>query len=494
MSFLPAVALNSVTSKSGKGVYASSDTLYKGAVFGRDSLEVAEDLLEIKPKLVRKILLTMARLQGQLEDNLSEEEPGKIIHEYRTTIVDSKMIDDVSMSIFKNLSSKWGGDDNEMAYYGSVDATPLFLRVLGLYCNENGQFILQEKVTLRRGQQVSVLQVAYNSAMWLLKKLESSKSGLLEFQKVNPNGISNQVWKDSEEFYVHKNKSLANHDSPIASIEIQGLAFDALTAAATLMPHLDDTLMSAAKSLQRKTLKHYWLSSNKYFALGNDYDPNNHPRLIKTKAANPAALLDTSIFDDLDEPMNIKYITAITENIMSTDFLTNGGIRSRALSESNLINHWDYHGSFVSWPKETFDIAKGLRRQGFPELARQLENRILNVCLKYKAYPEFVYVDKAGRVLATPPSGSIHGNTILVDGTNQPEHIQAWTVSAVIAIVDRRIKNKVTIRPKPKLDSWQRELEDKILSQIPIVDRHFNPIKLASHYPTYKYRLNRRVL
>jgi glycogen debranching enzyme len=80
----PTQALRSVTSKNGLGVYASSDRLFRGAVFGRDSLEVAEDLLYIKPKLVEKILLTLASLQGETQNKDNEEEPGKIIHEYRT--------------------------------------------------------------------------------------------------------------------------------------------------------------------------------------------------------------------------------------------------------------------------------------------------------------------------------------------------------------------------------------------------------------------------
>src|SRR5437868_2289161 len=81
----PNLALRKVTSKTGKGVYASNDTLFKGAVFGRDSLEVAEDLITVKPKLVQHILMTLASLQGLHSHDVNEEEHGKIVHEYRTT-------------------------------------------------------------------------------------------------------------------------------------------------------------------------------------------------------------------------------------------------------------------------------------------------------------------------------------------------------------------------------------------------------------------------
>jgi glycogen debranching enzyme len=129
----PSLALKTVTSKSGLGVYASSDRLFKGAVFGRDSLEVAEDLMYARPKLVEKILLTLGSLQGETHNNNNEEEPGKIVHEYRTTVVDGKPLDHVSREIFDRLSVRWGGDSETLAYYGSVDATPHFVRVLAKY-------------------------------------------------------------------------------------------------------------------------------------------------------------------------------------------------------------------------------------------------------------------------------------------------------------------------------------------------------------------------
>lgn len=489
IQMVPAIALRSVTSKTGLGVFASSDRLYKNAVFGRDSLEVAEDLVSSKPKLVRDVLTTLGSLQGQVSNPINEEEPGKIVHEYRSRIVDGKPIDDVSMNIFKTLSQKWGGDENEMAYYGSVDATLLYIRTIDKYCRLYGHSILRTTVTLRSGEKIEIREVVKRAADWTLRKLEKSKSGLIEFHKTNPHGISNQVWKDSEEFYVHKNGRRANHSTPISSIELQGLAFDALMAVKRLIPSATDEYEKAALKVRKNTFKHLWINKKQMFVLGTDYE-SGHLRRIETKTANPAALLDTTIFDDLREGKRQMYITSLIEQITSLDFLTDAGVRSRALSEAGLVGHWDYHGSYVSWPKETYDIAKGLRRQGFPKLARQLENRILNVCLKYKAYPEFVYVDHRGRVLASAPSSHTHGEFILVEGSNQPERIQAWTVSAVTAILSIRIKQKILSKTKKSAKiSWQNKLETKMLTHVPFVDRHFNPLALAAKYPTYHYKV-----
>jgi len=489
---IPDLALASVTSKDRMAVYASSDSLYRGAIFGRDSLEVAEDLLTVKPKLVHNILLTLGRLQGTKENGANEEEPGKIIHEYRNTNIDGEQIRGKQLEIFEQLSAKWGGNNQELAYYGSIDATPQFLRTLGMYCLQHGDAILDETVLQRNGETKTMREVAHAAVSWLTGKLAVSKSGLVEYRRINPRGISNQVWKDSEEFYVHENGQLANHDSPIASIEVQGLAYDGLLAAATFFPAKATFYTQAAEKLRDRTLELLWQEDRRYFALGIDFDNDDKLRVIETKTANPASLLDTAFFDGLQPGESERYISAIIRTMMSPDFLTNAGIRSRALSAGHLFKEWDYHGSFVTWPKETYDIAKGFRRQGFPLLARQLENRLLNLVIKNHEYPEFVYVDDWGQVLGGAPVIRKHGNARSVPGINKPERIQAWTVSAIMAIVNRRLKEKFSRTRKGSAQTWQTEYEKYILQRIPLVDRYLNPLTLRGRYPTFKYRLDNK--
>jgi len=493
MHFLPIVALRSVTSKSGMGVYASSDWLFKGAVFGRDSLEVAEDLIKSRPGLVRKILLTLASLQGLKTNHLNEEEPGKIIHEYRTTILDGKPIDDTSQDIFDTLSEKWGGTDKELAYYGSIDSTPQFLRTLGMYCKDKGESFLKTKIKKRDGHMSTVLESAELATDWLVEKIKTSHSGLLEYERVNPQGIENQVWKDSKEFYVHESGELANHNAPISSIEVQGLAYDGLLSAAEFFPDRAETLRSLAENLRDKTIELLWLPDRKAFGLGTDFDQAGNLRIIKTETANPAALLDTKFFDKIEPEKRQQYLTAIIKNIMSPHFLTDAGIRSRALPAGHLIPYWDYHGSFVTWPKETYDIAKGLRRQGLPLLANQLENRLLNVYFKNRSYPEFIYVDGHGRVLSASKGSNTHGNFTFIDGINTPERIQAWTVSAIIAILNSRFNYKTLALKTPTREGWVKSLEREVLNTIPKVRLYLNPFSLAVRYPTYQYKINKQV-
>jgi glycogen debranching enzyme len=483
----PTLAFKTVTSKSGLGVYASSDTLFKGAVFGRDSLEVAEDLMYLRPKLVERILLTLACLQGENTNHLNEEEPGKIVHEYRTTVVDGKRLDRVSQDIFNRLYAVWGGQDNILTYYGSVDATPHFVRVLVKYCNLYGHDLLLRQVVLRSGYIVSMLDVMENALEWIGRHLKNSKSGLVEYLRVNPHGIENQVWKDSVEFYVHENGDFANHEMPIASIEVQGLAYDALIGAAQLLPSKAKEWRSTAEKLRDKTIKMLWQDEKQYFALGIDFSEQGKERVIKTASANPAALLDTSFFDHIPIDQKKKYLSAIVRTITGDDFLTDAGIRSRGLSEANLVPFWDYHGSYTTWPKETYDIAKGLKRQGFPKLASELENRLVNIVKVIRSYPEFLYVDRRGRVLGISQSSHGHGELLLVESTNHPERIQAWTVSAILAITT---KGPLLNKPKHhKQTDWQEEVEKDILRNIPHMPLLKSVKELTARYPAYPYKL-----
>lgn len=483
----PSLALRRIISKSGLGVYASSDRLFKGAVFGRDSLTVAEDLMTRRPELAKRILLALAGLQGLQHHSANEEEPGKIIHEYRTRVVDGRPLSGTPLHIFNELSKRWGGTESTLIYYGSVDSTPHFIRALGVYCQAYGTRILKAQIRLQDGQTATLEDCLGAAVQWLELKLHKSASGLLEYHAHNPQGIANQAWKDSKEFYVHENGRFVNHQRPVASIEVQALAYDGLMAAAQLMPSRSHSFKSAAYRLRDRTIELLWQPDRNYFALGVDYEQEGDLRIITTTTANPASLLNSGFFDELDLRDKQKYVGDIIHNIMGTEFLTDAGVRSRAFSEANLIPFWDYHGSFVSWPKETYDVAKGLRRQGFPELAAQLENRLLNVVRKSRGYPEFLFVDPRGRVLGASSSAHRHTHSILVKSTNVPESVQAWTVSAVLAILASR---RLSVRTKkPSQEPWQAELEKEVLVHIPKVPRLRSERALTARYPDYPYRL-----
>jgi glycogen debranching enzyme len=213
-------------------------------------------------------------------------------------------------------------------------------------------------------------------------------------------------------------------------------------------------------------------------------------RIIKTVTSNPASLLDSAFFDNLPELDRQHYVGSVVRRIMGTDFLTNAGIRSRSLAGAHLVSFWDYHGSYVSWPKDTSAVARGLRRQGFPRLSRQLENRLVNLLRRTRDYPEFVYVDGWGRVLPGIPKSIPRRATVTIQGSNAPERIQAWTVSAIMAIMARRSPLR-TRRGSPLQDAWQQQLEGQVLETIPKMNAYLNPFRLWLQYPTHTYHLDR---
>ncbi len=119
------------------------------AIFGRDSLETAEDVLETHPHLVqRHYSQPLARLQGIKIDLLSEEEPGKIHHEYRCATFGGEAVPEYSLSVLHDLQKIWGDQNTDhMVYYGSHDATLLYIRLIGRYVGRYGRTILDETFT-----------------------------------------------------------------------------------------------------------------------------------------------------------------------------------------------------------------------------------------------------------------------------------------------------------------------------------------------------------
>lgn len=481
-------ALKLVLSSNGEGVYASADVLFKGAVFGRDSLKVGRDLLNVKPELVEEIILTLASFQGVKESDINEEQTGKIMHEMRR----NQNLDDVSKLIFDELTGRWGKEWSEsyeceqMVYFGSVDATPAYVQLLCEYCENYGTDILNKTVTKRDGQEVTIGQTMIDAVGWTVQKLDSSPSGLLDYKRVNPNGIENQVWKDSKEFYVHADGSFVNHEASVASIEVQGIVYDALVKAAEYMSNESIELQARAIELRDRTLELLWNADERYFAVGVDQASDGSIRTIDTRAANPACLLASKFFDSLPDEDKQLFVSSIVEAITGDDFLTAAGIRSRSLRDANLLPFWDYHGTFVTWPKESYDIILGLRMQGFPAVAEQIENRLLNAVRKSNGFPEFIYVDQSGRVLASQPHEQTHGDFLIIDSTNKPEHIQAWTVSSVMAVMANRLHGSVEV---PVQQDWQRNLESDLLSRIPNIPYYESRDELDEQYPDYAYKL-----
>lgn len=467
----------------GLGVFASGDVLFSNAVFGRDSVTVAQTLLHIRPDIARDVIVTLARLQGVLEapvgPQTNEEEPGKIVHEHRTLFVGTRRISPSSERLLQVLSRQWGGDESGLTYYGSVDSTPLYARLVVDYCATYGESILTETVTRRDGRTVTIRECLVSALDWITRRIDGSDLGFIEFWRRNPDGIEFQVWKDSGTSYVHSDGSLANWDAPIAAIEVQAYAYDALLGAARMFGRQD--LRERAAALRQRVLERMWMRESSYFAMGLDRDATGRPRRIESLASNGALVLDTGLLEGL--PDAELYVSGLARRICGADFVTDVGVRCRSLSEAGLVGFQDYHGTWAVWPKETFDITRGLARNGMLRLSRQLGNRLLNAVNVAGANVEFLYVSPDGRVMYDFRGvDSRDGDPKPILGTNRPEAPTAWTVAAALALKWWYGSSTLLFAHRTPHDEWRARLESEVAADMTQVGALDSRAELESAY------------
>jgi glycogen debranching enzyme len=404
--------------------------------FGRDGLRVAIDLMTNYPDLGRATCLRLAELQG-VEDVIErEEEPGRIVHEVRDEN------DPIAVDLTKRLGWGW-------PYYGTVDATPEFIRTLTAYCKrteENRAFLSQE-YTDRQGNQRTMTHSLEMALAWIQRRLNSNPEGLLEFKAAIPKGIENQVWKDSWDAYHHADGTIANHDKGIASIEVQVTTYDALLDAAELyedaldQPEQAEALRNQAERLKQVILSTFWTEDKGgYFVLGTDRDDQGNLRQLKIRTSNMGHALNSRLLEGSD-PEIVRMREALMKQLLSPEMLNISGIRTLA-SDEYRFRLGSYHNGSV-WLWDTHHIAKGMRRQGYHEEADDLDRRLLNVVNTTHIFPEYVRGDDSSKP-------SINQQTIIVwDEENQrenkveqpPQEVQAWTVAVVLA-TKRRLERR----------------------------------------------------
>ena len=471
----------------GAGLYGSGDRLFSYAIYGRDSVTAGESLLDLRPDVTRDIILTLARLQGTVDAPLgphsNEEERGKIHHEHRMLYVDGRRIPPASERLLRELAGRWGGDETSLTYYGSVDATPLFVRLVARYCATHGESILAETVTRRDGGQIAVRESVLAAVDWITAKMDGSPLGFVEFQRRNPEGIPFQVWKDSGTSYIHRDGTLANSDEAIAAVEVQGYAYDALLGAARLFEARAVEWRDRAQALRERVIRDLWMPGDGYFAMGLDRDDGGRPRWIESIASNGALLLDTALFDGL--PAADLYVGGLVRRICSPDFVTEVGIRCRSASEGGLVDFQDYHGEWTVWMKETFDVARGLAHQGLSRLARQIGIRLLNAVNVAGAHVEFLYVSPDQRVMYDFRARDLRtAEPEVIVGTNQPEAPITWTVTAALALKWWLGSNRELhgAAGAPDGDPWRQALEAGVLEQVSQLAVHRTWAELRSAY------------
>ncbi len=311
-------------------------------LFGRDSLIASYASMLSDPALAHGTLDALARLQGKKVDRTSEEAPGKILHEYRRgplTPAARKLIP-------------------TYPYYGTIDATPLFLVTLSEYVRATGDLGFARD----RWQHVTA------ALEWMRRYGDRDGDGLLEYQRDSDIGLVNQGWKDSNDSIRFRDGRIA--DPPIALVEVQGYAWDARRRTAELaraLGHRDeaDRLEQEADQLRRALRERYWLADRSFFAEALD----GRKRPVDSLTSNPGHLLWAGALEAQDA-------RAVADALLGPEMFSGFGVRTMGSREGG-FNPVSYHNGSV-WPHDNALLLAGLVRYGLRDHASRLAAALLS--------------------------------------------------------------------------------------------------------------------
>jgi glycogen debranching enzyme len=307
------------------------------ALFGRDSLLTALMALPLDQRLALDTLHTLGRYQGTRSNPLTEEQPGRILHELRFGL-------DATLAL--------GG---ERAYYGTADASPLFVMLLG-ELHDWG---------LPASEVAELLPYADRALDWVRTSGDRDGDGFVEYERSNAQGLANQGWKDSWDGINYADGSLAG--TPIALCEVQGYIYAAYRARAKLAEQASERQLwtGRAEELKRNFNERFWLADRGYFAVALD----GEKRPVDACASNMGHCLMTGIVD-------VDKAPRVVEHLMSERMFTGWGIRTLA-SDMGAYNPASYHNGSV-WPHDNALIAAGLMRYGFVAEAQRLAGALFD--------------------------------------------------------------------------------------------------------------------
>ncbi|HEY7399091.1 MAG TPA: glycogen debranching N-terminal domain-containing protein [Gaiellaceae bacterium] len=312
-------------------------------LFGRDTLISSLQTLVFGPELAASTLRALAATQALEDDAQRDAEPGKIIHEMRRGKAALAWID---------------------RYYGTVDATPLFLILL----SELWRWTDDPTLGLE------LEQAARRALDWIDGPADRDGDGFVEYARRAPNGIRNQTWKDSEISMAFHDGTLA--EAPIAPVEVQGYVYDAKLRMAELArelwrdPALADRLERDAHELQRRFDDTFWVADRGIYALGLD----GEKRPIDSLTSNVGHLLWSGIV-----PAERRDVVA--DALMGERLWSGFGVRTMALGEGS-YNPLVYHNGTV-WPHDNSLIAAGLARAGRRHDAERILHAMLEVAASF---------------------------------------------------------------------------------------------------------------
>ncbi|WP_206881718.1 amylo-alpha-1,6-glucosidase [Alicyclobacillus mali (ex Roth et al. 2021)] len=318
----------------GFGPFLVAGVPWYAVPFGRDSLIAARQILCAAPEVARGTLATLAHFQGTCVDPERDEQPGKILHELRDG------------ELARN------GKVPFRPYYGSIDATPLFLILLADYWRFTG-----DTPFLKR-----MLSHAERALAWMVHFGDRDGDGFIEYWREAEGGIANQGWKDSGDSMVHADGSLAQ--GPIALAEVQAYAHTAYVAWRDIYRELGEIdeaerLAKLADGLRSRFLQHFWLEDRDEIAMA--LDGNKRP--LSVASSNMGQVLWSDILPS-------ELAARVAKRLLQPDLFSGFGIRTLSAKERR-YNPMSYHNGSV-WPHDTSIVFAGLVGHGAWDEAEQI--------------------------------------------------------------------------------------------------------------------------
>jgi len=416
-----AVDIALLTTKTDQGPYPYAGIPWYSAAFGRDALITGFQTLWQDPDLSKGILGYLAHHQATETDTFHDSEPGKIMHELR--------LGEMAAC----------GEIPHTPYYGTADATPLFVFLAGAYLERTGDIAF-----------IKTLWPHIERALdWIDNHGDKDGDGFVEYLRGAESGLGNQGWKDSQDSISHADGTLA--EGAIALCEVQGYVYAAKKAAGDMARSLKlttkaDALYKQAKDLKEKFNQVFWSDDLGTYALALD----GHKKPCLVSSSNTGHLLFSGIVPD-------DRAAQVADRLMADDMFTGYGIRTLSANEKRyepVKNPEGYHNGTV-WTHDTAICAAGMARYGMEDKASKLLSALFDAARHFpqQRLPELFGGLARDTQNNTPPAPyPVACNP------------QAWASASESLLVQSMLglkidghKKQVTIE-NPRLPAWLTEL------------------------------------
>jgi glycogen debranching enzyme len=368
------------------GPYPYAGVPWYSTTFGRDGLITAREMLWLDPAPARGVLAFLAATQATAEEPQRDAEPGKILHEAR------------KCEMARTGEVPFG------RYYGTVDATPLFVALAGAYLRRTGD------LGFVRGIWPHVLA----ALEWMDRYGDRDGDGFIEYARRSRHGLVQQGWKDSHDSVFHADGSMA--EPPIALCEVQAYAWEAREQAATIAQALGETqraaqLRDSAAQLRERFLRAFWCEDLGVYALALD----GRKQPCRVAASNAGHALWTGIAAP-------EHAARMAQRFLDDDFFSGWGVRTVAAGQAR-YNPMSYHNGSI-WPHDNALIAAGLARYGHTDAAMRLMSGLFDASLHFSQH-------RLPELFCGFPRREGEGPTLYPVACSP----QAWAAAAVFAML-----------------------------------------------------------